>query len=384
MLGLLKKLALACMLIGFGFLAGWVLAESRSQNSSLSLLNPLIESKSEPARPLLELSIENLSQKIFEPSQINLIEIIEEKPEYTSYLFSYTTLSRLMTGQINIPKEATPSNQKVIILIRGYVPLSIYKTGVGTSSAADVFAKSGYITVAPDFFGYGKSDPEPSDSWQARFEKPISIIELLETIKNTGIPIDPENKTKIKSEQIGIWAHSNGGQIALASLEILSKPIPTTLWAPVTAPFPYSILAFSDEELDEGKDMRSYVAQFEQVYDVFDFSLTRHIHKLTGPLQLHQGKLDDAIPYTWNDEFYEKINQENERRKQLVLEKQKQEDEIDQQAATSSSYINFPTDEEILDPIEIEYFVYPTADHNMRPDWNTAINRDLDFFEKWL
>lgn len=367
---MIKTIFLVLVALVTGVAGGWLIRD-RLYDSNSELAIPFVTHNFEPEKPLLDFTLENLQTRRFNPSQIQIIEEIEDFPEYTSFLFSYVTLGRKMTGQINLPKQNLPENPPVIVLVRGYVPLEIFSTGVGTKNVSGAFANAGYITIAPDFFGYGDSDPEPNDTWQARFEKPVAVIELLETIKNTGIPIEPDNSQKVLSDNFGIWAHSNGGQISLATLEITSAKIPITLWAPVTAPFPYSVIFFSDEDADEGKAFRLRTAQFEQLYDVLDFSLTQYLHRLTGPMLLHQGLADDAVHFTWSDKFYQRIQKENERREKIASE-------ID--ASPSAEIENA----EILDPIEIEYFKYPNTDHNMRPSWNTAIQRDLAFFEKEL
>nr|MBP9820478.1 hypothetical protein [Candidatus Woesebacteria bacterium] len=249
----------------------------------------------------------------------------------------------------------TANPPPVIIMLRGYVPISIYETGIGTKNAAARFAQAGYITIAPDFFGFGQSDPEPDDTWQARFEKPAIVAELIATVK-TSIPVEPNGNTVI-SPKLGIWAHSNGGQIALTTLEVLRASYPTTLWAPVTAPFPYSILYFGDEVEDEGKAQRAWIALFERDYDVHKFSHTQYLPDLLGPLQFQQGTNDDAVPYFWTEEFIDKLEAENERRSQN---------------ASAPATISF------------EYFKYPGADHNLLGAWETAIQRDIVFFNRFL
>jgi len=138
----------------------------------------------------------------------------------------------------------------------------------------------------------------------------------------------------------------------------------------VTAPFPYSVLYFSNEDSDEGKAARKWVAEFEQIYDVFDFSLTDHLDRLQGDLQLHQGTADDSVPQAWSDTFVAKIKAENKRRSDL----QKQQ-------ATSSAT---PAPGQDLTPINLMYYVYPGADHNLTPGWNTVVQRDVDFFNQNL
>ena len=150
---------------------------------------------------------------------------------------------------------------------------------------------------------------------------------------------------------LGLWAHSNGGQIALSTLEIITDPLPTTLWAPVSVGFPYSVLFFTDEEPDEGQDTRTFIAAFEADYNAFEFSHTQYLQQLPAglSLQLHHGTSDDAALIAWSDEFVPKINLVNETRSES-------------------------------DQIALTYYRYPGADHNLRPAWDTVVERDLEFF----
>ena len=346
---MVKKSFITIFILLLGFLGG--LATSKTveylfeENGEMlipTIINPVFK---EPEPPLQKYSISRLKELPLSTSKIITYEELDKTSSYKSYLFTWETLGKVMTGQINIPTNINEENPKIIVLLRGYVPEEMYQTGVGTTNAAAVFAKNGYITIAPDFFGYGGSDPEPIDTWQARFEKPQIIMELLQSIERAGIQV---NETElVTSTNIGIWAHSNGGQIALATLESYSLETPTTLWAPVSAPFPYAIQFFSDELADEGKTQRKWISIFEETYDSFDFSLTQHIPLLKAPLQFHHGETDDAAPIAWSDEFVEKIETQNE-------------------------------------DLPVTYFRYKNTDHNMQPSWNTAINRDLAFFKEFL
>lgn len=356
---------------------------------SLELLNPFVDSGVLISKPLLAYSIPSLQKREYQTSKIALEKILTEEESYTSFLFSYTTLGRKMTGQLNIPDAITANpdqDKKAIILLRGYVPAEIYTTGVGTKNAAAALAQAGYITIAPDFFGFGGSDPEPENTWAARFEKPVTVVELIKSIETNGIPLNLESErtnntldldvTKISN--IGLWAHSNGGQIALTTLEILRKPIPTTLWAPVTAPFPYSVLYFSDELEDEGKEQRKWISLFEEDYDVFEFSLTKHLDSLTGPIQIQHGTADDAALIFWSQEFITKVTTENKQR----LADTKELDTI--AATTSAREASAAAQPQPLPAIEINLITYQNTNHNMVPNWDKAIQKDLQFFAKWL
>lgn len=373
-------IGLTLLLIGlaFGVLIGFKLYYSDN-----SFINPLIGVKDQGdiIKPLEKYQIKNLKHFPVVRSEVVIEEEISGFEQYTSYLFSYQATGGKVTGQLNIPNNIDDSS-KVIVLARGYVSPDIYETGVGTKSAAGVFAQNGYITLAPDFLGYGKSNPEPENSWETRFIKQVNFYELIESVKNTDLKYAlcsylqsisegsyDECKEGSVNYKIGLWGHSNGGQVILTTLEGFEVSYPTTLWAPVTAPFPYSILYFSDEYQDEGKATRAWLAKFEKEYDVYQFSITKNLDLLNGNIQIQHGTADTSALHDWSVEFLEKVKLENEERKEFnaLIE------EASQAAGLSKKEL-----------INIDLITYEGADHNMRPVWNTVIKRDLDFFSKEL
>jgi pimeloyl-ACP methyl ester carboxylesterase len=386
------KILLSLLFVGVALVVGILLSFfvfNREQGIASPFTNP---KKEEPKElPLLKYTLSNLKDFPFEIGEIKIEEKIVDYGNYSSYLFSYLGTGGKMSGQINLPHKIS-NEQNVIILIRGYVAPEIYKTGIGTKSAAAVFAQNGYVTLAPDFLGFGQSDPEPTNSWETRFIKPVNVIELLRLTQKTNFEqINCQLETALECpsasqpyNQIGFWAHSNGGQIALAVLEGLGEVIPTTLWAPVTAPFPYSVLFFSDELADEGKISRKWIAQFEEDYDVFDFSVSRNLDRLRGLVQLHHGTADEAALWSWSSEFVEKVEVENKRR---IEELEFLEESLLEATLSSQVKLDLESQKEKLNnlgEIEMEFLSYPGADHNLRPNWNQVIAKDLEFFAENL
>jgi hypothetical protein len=315
--------------------------------------------------PLQKYAIEEAERLNLEGSPLTIVQPFETADAFTSYLFTYRTMCKTMSGLMHVPRPLPKQPAPVLILVRGYVPPETYQPGAGTKRAAEVFAQHGYVTFAPDFLGYGSSDPDFENNWESRFTKPLQLIELIKSLRaldaqiplelplNGGVQSGTAGSIAIDATRLGLWAHSNGGQITLTALEILRDPIPTTLWAPVTAPFPYSILFFSDEQSDEGKAMRADLQLFEKAYDVFDFSLTQHLDRLRGAIQLHHGLADEAALIAWSDEFRDRLK---------------------------SAQAELPRNQRV----ELTYYRYPDTDHNMRPAWDQVISRDLTFFEKQL
>ena len=295
--------------------------------SSLATISPLSKLLE---KPLEKYSILRLAGRTYEGSQIILDNATATTSAYTVYTFHFTSDKKKVTGVAHVPNRNALS--PVIVQFRGYVDREKYFSGEGTDHSAEVYAENGFITLAPDFLGYGGSDMPSRDVFEERFETYTTALNLLASVKTLPMA-DASN--------IGVWGHSNGGQIALTVLEILGKPVPATLWAPVSKPFPYSILYYTDEADDHGKLLRKELAKFEENYNVDIYSLTNYFNRITGPVLLHQGTADASVPRAWSDELAKNI-------------------------------------------ADVQYFLYLGTDHNMMPDWNTVVSRDVEFFKKEL
>lgn len=327
----LAALGIALLVYLFRFIVGHDLLISPLGSSRTASFSKIL------VKPLEKYTVLNLEKYPAKPAEIVKEKVLLDDPQYTSYLISFQSDNKKVSGMLNVPIGSPPvGGFPVIVMFRGYVDPTIYQTGVGTQRAAEFFAKNGLITFAPDFFGYGESAKQSEDIMEERFQTYTVVLDTLSTVVN----IEKADPTKI-----GVWGHSNGGQIALTILEATQKEYPTTLWAPVSKPFPFSVLYYTDESQDRGKFLRREIADFEKDYDADLYSITDYFDRIKAPIQLHQGNADDAVPQKWSDELAK------------ILEKAK---------------------------VKVTYFTYPGADHNLIPAWNTVVERDLQFFQKNL
>ncbi len=297
-------------------------------------------------KPLDKYTFSKLKENKFSASDIVLGESLKEQSSYISQMFYYSVGGKKVSGLLNVPTKG--GIYPVIVMMRGFVPKEKYSTGIGTARAGEVFAQNGFITLAPDFLGFGQSDNPSKDSIEERFQTYTTAITLLSSLVNLNSGLDASYSGKIKADlsKVGIWGHSNGGQIALSVLEITGKNYPTILWAPVSKPFPYSVLYYTDEFDDHGKALRKAVANFENDYDIELYSLTNFYSWINAPLEIHQGTADDSVPIKWSDN--------------LVIDLKK-----------LNKYIT--------------YFTYQGADHNLLPNgWSEAVQRSLDFYRQKL
>jgi dienelactone hydrolase len=325
------------MLALFCFVVLWIL-----DNTSPGIISPLVSSftKTTPAPAVnryAPLTFMALSERKYQ-SEIKLGMATRNEDKYTTFVFTYTSDGKAISGMANIPKGKGPF--PVIVLLRGHVDREVYYIGHGTEKQANYYAEHGFLTLAPDFLGYGESDWEDQDILVARFTRPVTVLNLL-----AGINSLPQ----ADSARIGLWGHSNGGQIALSVLEITGKNYPTSLWAPVSLGFPESVLVYLGKEEEVGNPVKEKIEEFTGAgNDPKSYSIAEYWDRITSPFIIHQGTADELIETQWT--------------KNLVSNLKKR-------------------------MLEVNYYEYKAENHNFNLNKTTANilrQRDLEFFKSKL
>jgi Prolyl oligopeptidase family len=232
---------------------------------------------------------------------------------------SFESNGKKISGMMNIPLTPKSSKMPAIIMIRGFAESMGYFIGSGSWKAADELARNGYITVSLDFLGFGLSDNESTDILEARFE-------------NMNI-VDPE--------RIGIWAHSNGGQIAVSVLEITGENYPTVLWAPMTNPFPKSVLDTVDDNSEGSLRVKQKIEDFEKEYDSNLYSIDNFYDWINSSIIIHQGTNDVWCEVKWQKKIKSELKSLG---KEITLD------------------------------------IRNGSDHNLKQSWDEVIKMDIDFF----
>ncbi len=240
-------------------------------------------------------TFEALGKRQFEPGKIKLGAILTQEENFTSYVFTYQSDGKTISGMANIPVGL--GRFPVIILLRGYADSQNYHVGLGTERSANNLAMGGFLTLAPDFLGYGYSDWEDKDILSARFYRPVEVLSLLSAV--SSLP-------SADSSRIGLWGHSNGGQIALSLLEITGKAYPTSLWAPISLGFPESVLVYLGTE-DVGNIVKEKVDKFLVNNDPKKYSISEGFEKIKAPFIVHQATYDELIKTEWTKSLVEKL-----------------------------------------------------------------------------
>jgi dipeptidyl aminopeptidase/acylaminoacyl peptidase len=300
---------------------------------------------------LAKYNFENLRKRISEVSEIKTIgqvTMVDEARKalvkrgdlkgksfkFESRAISFESNGKKISGMMDLPVGYKSKKSPVIIMVRGFADSEGYYIGSGSWRAADELARNGFVTISLDFLGFGLSDGESKDILEARFEKPVSVLDLIESVKKLDF-VDPE--------KIGIWAHSNGGQIAISVLEISGQNYPTVLWAPMTNPFPKSVLDMIDENSESGKIVKSRIDEFEKEYDSKLYSIDNFYDWIEAPILVHQGTEDVWCKIEWQQELNNKLK---------GLGK------------------------------NVELNIVSGSDHNFKQNWDETMEKDIGFFKK--
>ena len=345
----MRKLLVAALVLTIPVIAIFILSQKQT---ILSPLSPAAQDISTPApKPLLAYAFDNLKKTTFPQSQITLGDSVSTDVDSSSQMFYFSVpktpnepTTEKVSGLINLPVK--PGIYPVIVMFRGFVPKETYQPGIGTEPSAKVFAQNGFITIAPDFLGYGQSEASSPNGFEDRFQTTTTAVTLLSSLNSLNAGLEASYSGKIKADltKVGIWGHSNGGQIALSALEISGVTYPTVLWAPVSKSFPYSILYYTDETDDQGMALRKALANFEDDYNTELFSLPNYFGWIKAPIEIHQGTGDQEVPVWWSDDLVATLKKNN---------------------------------------LDVTYFTYPGADHNLLPNaWQTAVARSMIFFNQ--
>jgi len=257
--------------------------------------------------------------------------VIKEN-NFKSRAITFESNGKKISGMLNVPVTSKSNKMPVIIMIRGFAESEGYFVGSGSWKAADELARNGFVTVSLDFLGFGLSDGESKDILEARFEKPVSVLDLIESVKKLKY-VDPD--------RIGIWAHSNGGQIAVSVLEITGQNYPTVLWAPMTNPFPQSILETMDDS-EGGLIVKKRIEDFEKEYDSKLYSIDNFYSWIEAPILIHQGTADVWCKVKWQQDFKKELEKYN---KEVYLD------------------------------------IREGSDHNLKESWDEVIKMDIEFFK---
>lgn len=353
-----KKIVFLSILVVVALIGYFLFYKSKETRIAEELQNFYDENIAGPIAELHPLSIESLRNGEFPGSDIIVEQKLPDGSNYYRYIASYRSDGLKIYGLLTIPRGQTPEGGfPVVIFNHGYIPPSEYRTTERYVSYTDAFSRNGYVLFRSDYRGHGNSEGESEGGYGSNAYT-IDILNAVSSIKKLTHP-ETNEEAIVNPDRIGMWGHSMGGHITLRNMVVNGDVKAGVIWAGVIASYPDLLenwrrrsgnaLTPFPTRSNRGGWRNGFLEMYGTPSENPEFwnsiSATSFLNEISGPLQLHHGTNDTSVPY----EFSEKLAKDLE--------------EINK---------------------EVELYIYPNDDHNISNNFSTAINRSVDFFDKFL
>ncbi|MBU1088292.1 alpha/beta fold hydrolase, partial [Patescibacteria group bacterium] len=212
-----------------------------STNDFKSDISPKSEEALTSATPLPVLhsmSIESLRQKSYPGSDIFIEETLATGSNYDGYIASYQSEGNKIYGLLTVPKNNKPeAGYPIIVFLHGYISPSVYKTTERYVAYQDGLARNGFITYKIDLRGHGNSEGRSAGS---HFSEAY-VIDTLNAISSL------KKYSEADAKNIGVWGHSNGGEIGLRAMAVSKEIKAGVFWAGVVGSFEDMLETYNED-----------------------------------------------------------------------------------------------------------------------------------------
>lgn len=292
------------------------------------------------------LTMESMRSRKYPGSDLTIEQTLESGWNFYRYIASYRSDGLKIFGLLTIPFGEPPvGGWPAIIFNHGYIPPDQYRTTERYVAFVNALAGNGYAVFKPDYRGHGDSEGTPTGGYSS----PAYTIDVLNAKSSV------QRYPGINPDKVGMWGHSMGGHLTLRAMVTVPDIKAGVIWAGVVGSYqdlltnwrrvrptlatPGRLSRISEELIgtygswDTNPEFWASISPIDNVADI------------SGPLQLHHGTADAEVPIEFSESLYE-----------AMLEAGK----------------------------EVEFYKYEDNDHNISQSFSTAMQRTIEFFDRYL
>ncbi len=283
-------------------------------------------------------------------SAITIEETLEPGANYFRYYAWYLSDGLKIYGLLTVPFGEKPaSGWPAIVFNHGYIDPRVYKTTERYIGYVDQLARHGYIVYKIDYRGHDRSEGTASGA----YGDPGYTSDVLNAFASL------QKYALADPNRIGMWGHSMGGFLTLRAMVISPQIKAGVIWSGVVGSYPDMICCWHHPDLEmptstPNPNFRSgWRTQWQKLFGTpeenpafwMSISANAYLNDLSGPLQLQHDTGDSEVPVKFSQDLYQEV-----------------------QAAGKT----------------VEYYEYPGDDHNLANYFNLAMQRTIEFFDKYL
>jgi dipeptidyl aminopeptidase/acylaminoacyl peptidase len=271
-------------------------------------------------------------------TDLKLGRVLARASSYTRYAVSYRSDALTITGVMNVPAGTGPF--PVVVLLHGHIDEDVYVTGQGFRREQDSLARNGYVAFHIDYRNHAGSDDDPDNDVDLRLGYARDAIAAVEAVKASTLSF-------LDRARIGLLGRSMGGGVAFNVL--VARP------GLVDAAVTYA--SVSTDAVDNYERWIRYADGRQELVRAIDarhgspeanpefwkgISSRTYVDRITTPVLMHQGVVDDTCPVAWARETV---------------------------AALKAA------------DVDVTYYEYANENHYMYSAWARSMQRTLDFLK---
>jgi dipeptidyl aminopeptidase/acylaminoacyl peptidase len=292
------------------------------------------------------MSILGMRARTYPGSEIVIEEELAAGSNYHRYYASYLSDGLKIYALLTIPNGEMPAGGwPAIVFNHGYIPPKEYRTTERYIAYVDRLARAGYIVFRIDYRGNDRSEGVATGA----YGNPGYTIDVLNAVASI------KRFPKANPQKIGMWGHSMGGFLTLRAM-VISRDIKAgVIWAGVVGS--YADMFYNWRHVgptptprptpsgwrSEWTDEYGTPEQNPQFWD--SISANAYLADLSGPIQLHHGTADTEVPLAFSETLAKEIRDSGG---------------------------------------TVELYTYEGDNHNLSNWFTLAMNRTIEFFDRYL
>jgi dienelactone hydrolase len=236
-------------------------------------------------------------------------DVIGEADSYTRYEVSYRSQGLRISGIMNLPSGRGPF--PVLVLNHGYIDPAEYVTGQGLAREQDWLARRGYVVLHTDYRNHAGSDADPSVDYRLRLPYALDVVNAVRAVKRSDLPY-------LDGDRVGLLGRSMGGSVTLNAL--VARPglvDAAVVYASTSSLAADNWRQFSRDDSGDSavnRRMRRTYGLPRQSPRFWRAASSRpYFDRVSAPVLLHHGTLDDTCPIGWSRATLRALHSEDKR-----------------------------------------------------------------------